>query len=223
MCSVQSETKLRRDQGAWLAAFREAAGYRSARAAALENGWPESTYRAHEAGTRTIGQDDAQRYARRFQAKGVKVTAQSILFGDPEAERSGISRFAIPQTTAPLVGYVGAGSEARFYAVKKGSFLDEVPAPQDSTSETVALEIRGDSLGLIFDRWLVFYDDLRRPVTADLIGKVCVVGLPDDRVLIKKIRAGSKEGFYRLFSEREPDIKNVSIDWAAKVKSIVPR
>lgn len=150
VCSVDAAARIRREQGERLAAIRDLAGYRSARAAALDNGWPESTYRAHESGTRTIGHDDATRYARRFQARGVKVTAQHILFGnDPEILKSGMTRIAIqPQFTVPLVGYVGAGSEAHLYAVNDGSFLDEVPAPHGSTSETVAIEIRGDSLGL---------------------------------------------------------------------------
>lgn len=60
---------------------REAAGYRSARDTALQNGWPESSYRAHENGSRTMGLDDAERYAKRFRAAGVNITAQSILFG----------------------------------------------------------------------------------------------------------------------------------------------
>lgn len=78
LCSVSID---RKKQGERLRAVRIAAGYRSARDAALQNGWPESTYRAHESGTRTIGLDDAERYARRFAWRGVKVTAQTILFG----------------------------------------------------------------------------------------------------------------------------------------------
>jgi hypothetical protein len=77
---------LRKAQGRRLAAARKQAGFRSARAAALENGWKESSYRAHEGGTRTIGLDDANRYARKFRALGVSVTAQSILF-DAEASQ----------------------------------------------------------------------------------------------------------------------------------------
>ena len=37
---------------------------------------------------------------------------------------------------------------------------------------------------------------VRRPVSADLIGKLCVVGRRDESVLIKKIRQGSKPGLY---------------------------
>lgn len=63
-----------------MAAARKAAGFQSSRAAALAHAWPESTYRAHEAGTRTIGQDDAERYARAFRTRGVNVSAKTILF-----------------------------------------------------------------------------------------------------------------------------------------------
>ena len=83
------------------------------------------------------------------------------------------------------------------------------------------MEIRGDSLGSVFDRWLVFYDQVRRPITHDLIGQLWV-GLPDDRILIKKIRRATKDGLlYRLLSEREPDTEDVPM--AARVKSMVPR
>jgi hypothetical protein len=73
--------KLRREQGARLRLAREAAGFKSARAAAMANDWAESSYRAHESGTRTIGQDDAEAYARRFRASGADVSASEILFG----------------------------------------------------------------------------------------------------------------------------------------------
>ena len=126
------------------------------------------------------------------------------------------------ERTVSLVGYVGAGAETHFYAVAQGD-LDEVPAPAGSSLETRAVEIRGDSLGSLFDRWLVFYDDVRSPVTSDLIGKLCVVGLSDERVLIKKIRNGSKRNLYRLLSEKEAPIEDVAVDWAAKVKIMVPR
>lgn len=84
LCSV-IDARVRKRQGERLAAARSAAGYRSAREAALANGWPESSYRAHETGTRTIGLDDAERYARRYRARGVGISARQILFGDEPA------------------------------------------------------------------------------------------------------------------------------------------
>src|SRR6266568_5486596 len=60
---------------------REKAGFRSARAAALANEWPESTYRAHEhdgrEGGRGIDEGHAKKYARRF-----RVPWLWIMFGD---------------------------------------------------------------------------------------------------------------------------------------------
>lgn len=53
------------------------------RSAASECGWPESSYKAHETGLRTIGYDDAMRYVMRFTKEGAKgYTAKWLMFGD---------------------------------------------------------------------------------------------------------------------------------------------
>lgn len=127
---------------------------------------------------------------------------------------------AIP--TVRVVGYVGAGAEAHFYAVSQGD-LDEVPAPEGATENTVAVEVRGHSLGSMFDRWLVFYDDVRRPVTADLVGRLCVVGLETGQILVKKLRRSRERGLFDLESENEPTISGMAIEWAAPVKAMTPR
>lgn len=96
--SMSKEEAQRKRQGERLRRARMTAGYRSAREAALANHWPESSYRAHESGTRTIGQDDAERYTRRFRALGVPVTAEEVLFdkaaktASPEDPTAAISR-----------------------------------------------------------------------------------------------------------------------------------
>src|ERR1700685_2177471 len=64
--------------------------------------------------------------------------------------------------SAPLVGYVGAGAVAHFYADGQGPF-DDVDAPLDSKPMTVAVQVRGHSLGVLFDNWLVFFDDIHNP------------------------------------------------------------
>jgi transcriptional regulator with XRE-family HTH domain len=121
-----------------------------------------------------------------------------------------------------VVGYVGAGGATSFYADTQGP-LEEVEAPEGSTDSTVAVEIRGDCLGSIFDRWLVFYDDVRRPITPDLVGRLCVIGLDDGSVLIKKIQRSKTKGFFHLLSNIDPPLLDVAIDWAARVKSMMPR
>jgi hypothetical protein len=124
--------------------------------------------------------------------------------------------------TVPLVGFVGAGSAAYFFPIEADE-LDRVPAPEGSTPDTVAVEIRGESLGALFNRWLVFYDNVHRPIVSELIGQLCVVGLSDGQVLVKKVQRAKTKGFFNLLSNTEKPIENVRIEWAAKVKHLVPR
>lgn len=125
--------------------------------------------------------------------------------------------------TVPLVGYVGAGSQAHYYATADGG-LGEIDAPEGATASTVAAEIRGESLGPALDGWLVFYDEVRNPVTPDLYGRLCVVGLPDDRILVKVIRPTGAPGRYHLISNSaEAPIFDQEVLWAAEVRSMKPR
>ncbi len=125
-------------------------------------------------------------------------------------------------TTVPVVGYVQAGAEAVLFSSGQGPF-DYVPAPEGSTEKTVAVEIRGESLGPFFSEWLVFYDDVRSPITSDLFGKLCVVGLTDGRILVKQIKPSRSEGLFHLMSQTEPPILDAELFWAAKVKGMSPR
>lgn len=124
--------------------------------------------------------------------------------------------------TVPVVGYVGAGSTAHFYSQSQGP-MDDVPAPEDATPRTIAVEVRGESLGPFFNGWLVFFDDVRSPVTEDLIGRLCVVGLADDRVLIKKLQRGRGGPRFDLHGQFGEPIEGADVVWAAPVKSVVPR
>ena len=192
---------------------REAAGFERAVDAARAYGWGESTYISHENGTRGLKPDVADRYAKAF-----KVRAEDILYGN----RKKAPKDAQPVRTARVVGYVAAGAEARFFT-DQGD-IDEVPAPDGSSDETVAVEIRGESLGALFDRWLIFYDDVHRPVTPDQIGRLCVVGLRDGRIMVKKVqKSRGRQGLFHLLSNTEAPLLDVEIEWAARVKNMVPR
>lgn len=76
---AKSLKEIRKEQGARLKAVREKF-FGSADGAAEENNWKKSTYRSHEGGWRTMGDDDAERYARAYRLRGAKVTAKEILF-----------------------------------------------------------------------------------------------------------------------------------------------
>jgi phage repressor protein C with HTH and peptisase S24 domain len=191
--------------------------FKSARLAAKAIGVAVSTYGAHEraqaAGGRDYGPEDAKKYARRF---GVT----------PEWLLTGREPFSVgeepPAPKVPVVGYVGAGSTVHFYDVAQPD-LDEVFGPPGGAEKMSAVEVRGDSLGPYFNRWYVFYDDVRSPMTPDLIGQLCVVGLFDGRVLVKQVQRGTAEGLYNLHPATEKHIVDVKIEWLAKVNSVSRR
>lgn len=127
-----------------------------------------------------------------------------------------------PRRRLHVKGYVGAGSEAHFYNVNQGD-LDTVPARPSDPPGAVAVEIMGTSLGDLFDRWYAIYNDVRSPVTDDLIGHVCVVELEDGRILIKKIERRGDEYILKSNSSDEKPIRNAKIVWAAKVLDMRPK
>jgi transcriptional regulator with XRE-family HTH domain len=180
----------------------------------LEQGW------THEKAAAAMGISRAhfiklERGERKLTERTIALAAKA--FGVSEAD------VIADRIAVPLVGFVGAGAEAHFYAQGQGPF-DEVQAVEGSNDRTVAVEIRGDSLGTLFDRALVYYDDARNQVTDDLIGKLCVVGLADGRILVKKItksRAGPN--LYHLAGQYGDPILDTPVEWAARVKSMVPR
>jgi transcriptional regulator with XRE-family HTH domain len=121
-----------------------------------------------------------------------------------------------------LVGFVSAGSVAVLYS--EADDPDEwVEAPDGATERTVAAEIRGTSLGELFDRWLVFYDDLRERPSRSLLNKLCIVGLADGRVVVKKLTKGQLPGRYTLVANTEPPIYDAAVIWAARIKHMTPR
>lgn len=122
-----------------------------------------------------------------------------------------------------LVGYVGASDEAYLYSSADDPG-ETVTAPPGATSKTVGVEIRGSSLGEALNGWVAYYDDRREPMTPDLIGRLCVVELDDDRVLIKIPRQARQKGRYHLFPNAGGSaIPDAKIKWAARVIHLMPK
>lgn len=123
----------------------------------------------------------------------------------------------------PIAGYVSAGSEMILFGEGQGSD-GEVEAPDGSSDKTLAVEIRGESLGPFFNGWLVFFDDVRSPVTDDIIGKLCVVGLEDGRVLVKRlVRSRGSSRLFHLYGQFGDPLLDIAVKWAAQVKTVMPR
>jgi hypothetical protein len=197
--------------------------FRSGRLAALALHVPVSTYGAHERaelpGGRDYGPEEAKRYARRFGVSpewlltGRRIAPEDLAFtGGQDAPK---------KSTVPVVGYVGAGGEAHYYAVSQGN-LDEVEVPEIPTDISQIFEVKDTSLGPYFNRWMVFHDEPRDPPTPDLFGYLCVVALKDGRVLLRQIEPGVTEGHFDLIPQSGETIKDMQVAWAARVTTMAP-
>ena len=197
--------------------------FKSARSAAVALAIPISTYGAHERaespGGRDYGPDEARCYARYF-----GVTPEWLLMGEqPAGDRMADDVVEKLAPRLPIIGYVGNGGQAHLYTVGPGD-LEEIAVPMPAiTRSLVGLEIRGTSVGRYLNRWLILYQDLRRPLTPALIGHLCIVGLKDGRVFVKQLKKSRAQGHFDLVSDVGPPIRLAHIAWAAKVDAIIPR
>jgi hypothetical protein len=129
-----------------------------------------------------------------------------------------------PVRTVPVVGLAGAAADGAVMYAEGDGWLGEVSMPPGGSDKTVALEVRGSSMrGIAEDGWFVYYDERRDPPTEDLLGQICVVGLADGRILVKKLIRGRRKRHFDLESAAAPTLYDQRVDWAAEVKAIVPR
>lgn len=129
---------------------------------------------------------------------------------------------ASDRAEVPIVGFVSAGAVENNFTDAQGEF-DRAPAPQGATAETVAVEVRGDSLGPFFDGALVFYDKIEAAPTPAMIGRLCIVGTKAGNVYIKKIGRGTREDRWTLYAQFGSPMEDVEIEWVAPVIDIRPR
>ena len=122
----------------------------------------------------------------------------------------------------PIIGALGPNSEVSLFEGDRISF-EVAPALEGSMPPTVAINILGDSLGPIFDGWLLYYDDLHLPPTGDLVGNLSVLGTEDGRTLIKHIARSRGYSRFDVWSSFQSPTFDVLVKWAAKVRAIRPR
>jgi hypothetical protein len=114
----------------------------------------------------------------------------------------------------PVVGHVGAGGE---WFMGNGSENGEIPAPEYARPKTVAVKIRGDSMGSFLNGWYALYDDVRDPPTDDLIGRPCIVWTADGKAMVKILRRGTQPGLWTLYSGYGEPIEDAHVVAAAPV------
>ncbi|WP_069445751.1 S24 family peptidase [Methyloceanibacter stevinii] len=217
------EEKIRQEQGRRLTEARKAAGYKSAREAALMNGWNENTYRAHEKGRRTIGLDDAQRYSRRFHSRGAACSAQSLLFGDdaPDGDdRPG-------RHIIPIMGFVGAGGDIEpDYEQVPPEGLDQIELHQPCglARDPIGFRIRGESMMPRYNDGEIVIVERDQPYATDsMIGLEAVVRTAKGNRYLKRIKVGSRRNTFDLVSlGAVATMESVRIAWASPVLMIIP-
>ena len=139
-------------------------GFSTVEAAARAFGWNPTTYSQHERGERGLSRV-APQYASAF-----RIPVGWLISGE------GADPF---RGSVPLIGFTSV--DTVIFGDRQDT-LDDVEAPKSASEDTVAVEIRGDSLGPVFDGWIGFYDDRRERPDPQIIGSLCAVGLADGLV-----------------------------------------
>lgn len=137
--------------------------------------------------------------------------------------RSAPPGFDRKERLLPIVGRVGASTDGTvIHATGDQGIFGEIEAPIGARGTEAVVEVAGHSMGLYApDGSLILYDDRREPPHEDMIGEVCVVGLPDDRVLVKRLRRGSRPGLFDLESIVGETMRDQPIEWAAVVLMVI--
>jgi transcriptional regulator with XRE-family HTH domain len=119
----------------------------------------------------------------------------------------------IDAVLVPVRGYVGAGEQVHNFEGPIG--YTEAP---DGAERTEAFVVQGDSMLPKYEPGTKLYIYPSDTVTDDCIGRTCIVQVKDGPTLVKKLKHGSKPGLFRLLSLRAPEIEDVEILWAARVR-----
>jgi SOS-response transcriptional repressor LexA len=119
----------------------------------------------------------------------------------------------------PVVGRIGVG--ALLNAMKEP--YETVDAPPESSEETVAIEVIGDSLLPKYEHGTVLYFSKRIPPEKK-VNRLCVVHLEDGRTFVRTLRTGTEPGTWCLqaLNPNESDIDGVRVAWAAKIEWTKP-
>lgn len=125
----------------------------------------------------------------------------------------------------PVVGSVGAGAVVESvdaYALGQGDRMVRCPTGLDP-QQTVAVDVRGDSMLPIEDGWLLFYTRNYDGVPVECLGKLCIVQLADDGPrYVKRVKLGRRPGLFNLYSTNAREMEDIALAWAASVLDARP-
>lgn len=145
-------------------------------------------------------------------APHLKTTAVQILFPDSPSTNIRL----------PIVGSVGASTGGEVMQETDHGPFGEIAAPLGATGREVAVEVSGHSMGMYAPNGsLILYENRFDPPQDHMLGQVCVVGLPDGRVLVKRLLRGSRPGLFDLESVVGDVLRDETVEWAAEVAMVV--
>jgi transcriptional regulator with XRE-family HTH domain len=182
----------------------------SVEAVAKRSGYSVSGIRAIENGQNGLRPDAAETFA-------------PILGTTPGYLLTGEGPDRVGERLVPILGHVGADSEGTIIYATGQETGDLVPIPPGGGELSRGLEVRGHSGGDFAPQGsIIYFDDQRNPPTPDMIGYPCVVATDDDRVLLKRLLKGSRQGLYDLESIAGPTLSDMRLRWAALVTFVAP-
>lgn len=184
---------------------RVAAGYSKMVDAVRAFGWSEQ-YFQHERGDRQPTKEALAQYA-----QGFNVSVDWLLTG------RGRGRNINPRVT--VMGTIGAGARVEPYPLNsRQETIERIPG---DTESYLAAIVRGNDLfPNLRDGDVVYYRAPEDP--ASLIGKECLIKLPDGEFLIRTIEPGSAPDRYTLVSylAGAPPIRDAHVAEASFVNAI---
>lgn len=189
---------------------RKKAGYSSAMSAAKRWGWPSSTYAAHENGQNGFPVDIAERYAKAF-----KVSTAWLLSGEGDRDR---------QNLVKVEGLVGAGGAIETSVENVGDDgLEEIEVPFPLPPNAAAFRVSGNSMFPRYDDGDVIIVVKRERHPEDLLHFETLVVTAEGNRYLKRIVPGGRKGLFDLESFNAPPMRNVRIQSATEVHSVVRR
>ena len=96
-----------------------------------------------------------------------------------------------------------------------------IPAPV-FTERTAARPLRGHTMGMIEDGWLLYYEDNETPPTPEIDGKLCIVKTADNRILTRKVRSSWQRDRWDLETVNGEQLFDQLLVWAEPVTLIQP-
>jgi transcriptional regulator with XRE-family HTH domain len=126
-------------------------------------------------------------------------------------------------SSVPVMGFVGAGAEIEpeiEQVPEAGLYEVEIAFPL--ADDTVAFEVRGESMLPRYDPGDVVICWRRFRPPEQLLGREAVVRLADGRRFLKRILRGSSRKTFNLESFNARLIEDARIEWALEIHVIVP-